>query len=113
LTVMADITALQSKITDHTILQKRAGEVESGESSAVKDQKLKKACADFESILLYYMFKGMRQTVPKSGFFKQSPGRDAYNMIFDQKVAEEMANRERGTGLKQPLFEQLQNRRVK
>jgi flagellar protein FlgJ len=110
---MADITALKSQVIDKTIMQKRVGGVESGESAAVEDQKLNKACADFESILLYYMFKGMRQTVPKSGFLKQSPGKDAYNMILDQKIAEEMANRERGTGLKQTLFEQLQNRRVK
>jgi flagellar protein FlgJ len=110
---MADITALKSQIIDKAIVQKRVREVENSESSAAKDQKLKKACADFESILLYYMFKGMRQTVPKSGFLKQSPGKDAYNMILDQKVAEEMANRESGSGLKQTLFEQLQNRRVK
>jgi flagellar protein FlgJ len=83
--------------------------VENGE--ALKENKLKKTCADFESIFLYYMFKGMRQTIPRSGFLKQSPGKDSYNMIFDQKVAEEMANKESGVGLKQILFEQLNSRR--
>jgi flagellar protein FlgJ len=53
----------------------------------------------------------MRQTIPRSGFLKQSPGEDSYNMIFDQKVAEEMANKESGVGLKQILFEQLNSRR--
>lgn len=107
---MADVTALKSRIINQMISQKRTNEADSGESAA-KEQKLRKACADFESIFLYYMFKGMRQTIPKSGFFKQSPGKDTYNMIFDQKVAEEMANKERGAGLKQTLFEQLHNRR--
>jgi flagellar protein FlgJ len=110
LTVMADISALNSHIINRTISQKITGGAESGEPSA-NEQKLKKACADFESILLYYMFKGMRQTIPKSGFLKQSPGKDTYNMIFDQKVAEEMVNKERGPGLKQTLFEQLHKRR--
>jgi len=106
---MADITALKSQIINQNIYQKKTDEVENGE--ALKEKKLKKTCADFESIFLYYMFKGMRQTIPRSGFLQQSPGKDSYNMIFDQKVAEEMANKKSGVGLKQILFEQLNSRR--
>ena len=72
-----------------------------------KEKKLRKTCADFESIFTYYMFKTMRQSIPDSGYFKKSPGKDAYNMLFDQKVAEEMSNKGKGAGLQQTLYNQL------
>jgi len=53
----------------------------------------------------------MRQAIPQSGFFKKSAGTDTYNMLFDQKVAEEMAKNKRGSSLQQILFEQLNNNR--
>jgi flagellar protein FlgJ len=107
---MADMTVAKSQIADRMIPQKKTDETE-GKESFEEEKKLKKTCADFEAIFTYYMFKSMRQTIPQSGFFKQSPGKDTYNMLFDQKVAEELAKNKRGTGLQQILFEQLNNRR--
>ncbi len=103
---MADITSVKSNIDSQKIAGKRTEAVEA-EVSLKKEKKLKKACTDFESIFYYYVFKGMRQTIPQSGFLKQSPGKDTYNIIFDQKVAEGLANRENGSGLQKTLFEQL------
>jgi Rod binding domain-containing protein len=47
--------------------QKSAGKLE-GQAPVDKEGKLKKTCADFESILVYYMFKAMRQSIPKTGY---------------------------------------------
>ncbi|MEN6317583.1 MAG: rod-binding protein [Syntrophaceae bacterium] len=104
---MADMTVSKLQNTDQLISQRSAGEKDGKVSS--EEEKLKKACADFEAIFTYYMFKSMRQAIPQSGFFKKSAGTDTYNMLFDQKVAEEMAKNKRGSSLQQILFEQLNN----
>ena len=70
-------------------------------------QKIKKACQDFESIFTYYLLKTMRQTVPKNSGFGSLSGKDTYNMIIDQKVAEDLSKRGNGLGLQKVLFEQL------
>jgi len=102
---MADLIVSKAQSVAQKLPQERVGEVEGKE--AEKEKKLRKVCADFESIFTYYMFKSMRQSIPQSGYFKQSPGKDAYNMLFDQKVAEEMANKGKGVGLQQTLYNQL------
>lgn len=71
-----------------------------------REEKLRKTCMDFESIFIEYMFKTMRRTIPQTGFNK-FPGKDIYTMMFDQKVAEDFARRNGGTGLQKALFEQL------
>lgn len=70
-------------------------------------QKIRKACKDFESIFTYYLFKTMRQTVPKNTLLGNMSGKDTYNMLMDQKVAEELSNKGGGLGLQKILFEQL------
>jgi peptidoglycan hydrolase FlgJ len=72
-------------------------------------QKIKKACKDFEAIFAYYILKTMRQTVPKSSSTSLSniSGKDTYNMLMDQKVAEELSKKGDGLGLQKMLFEQL------
>jgi len=80
----------------------RPGEQQSG----ISDKKLKEACADFESIFISYMLKTMRSTIPQSGLNK-SPGKDIYDTMIDQKVAEDLAKRGRGIGLQEMLLRQL------
>ncbi len=70
-------------------------------------QKIKKACQDFESIFTYYLLKNMRQTIPKSQNAVSSPGKDTYNMILDQKIAEDFSRRGNGLGLQKMLYEQI------
>jgi flagellar protein FlgJ len=70
-------------------------------------QKIKKACKDFESIFTYQLLKTMRQTVPKGTSAASLSGKDTYNMIMDQKVAEDLSKRGNGLGLQKMLFEQL------
>ena len=75
-----------------------------------QDKKLRQACTEFESIFLYNLFKEMRRTVPKSGLLPSSPGKDTYEMMFDQKVAEDLSRRGEGIGLQKILYEQLRRR---
>lgn len=72
--------------------------------------KLKKACSDFESIFIYNLIKSMRKTVPQSGFLGNGPGRDIYEMMFDQKVSENIAKRG-AIGIQTQLFNQLSRAR--
>ncbi len=74
---------------------------------ADREKKLKKACADFESIFVYQMLKTMRSAGPKSGLFGKITGKETYEMMMDQKVAEELANKGGGLGLQKMLFNQL------
>lgn len=79
-------------------------------NDARQDAKLRKACRDFEALLLFKLFKEMRQTVPRSGLLPSAPGRETFQMMFDQRVAEELSNRGEGIGLQKMLCEQLRRR---
>ncbi len=80
---------------------------EAEKNAADKEKDLKKACADFEAILVYSLFKSMRKTVPASGLLTNYPGKDTYTMIMDQKVAEDLAHRGDGLGIQKMLFNQI------
>ena len=77
---------------------------------AVRDKKLRKACRDFEAIFLSNLFKEMRKTIPRSGLLPSAPGKETFQMMFDQKVAEDLSERGEGMGLQKMLYEQLRRR---
>ncbi|MDA3835583.1 MAG: rod-binding protein [Spirochaetales bacterium] len=77
-----------------------------GQQPEISEKKLKKACADFESIFIGFMLKAMRSTVPQSKTNK-IPGKDIYDAMIDQKVAEDLAKRGGGIGLQKMLLRQL------
>jgi flagellar protein FlgJ len=85
---------------------KKPSESVSGDSEKLKEKKLHKACADFESILIYQMLKTMRKTVPASGLLDKMGGKESYEMLMDQKVSEELAKKS-GVGIQNVLFNQL------
>ncbi len=70
-------------------------------------QKLKKVCADFESIFTYQLLKTMRKTIPESKTGMNNYGKDTYTMIMDQKLAESISAKGNGLGLQKVLYEQL------
>ncbi|MBW1739630.1 MAG: rod-binding protein [Deltaproteobacteria bacterium] len=74
--------------------------------TAMKDARLKQACADFESIFIYYMFKSMRKSIPKSGLFNNTHGSEVYRSMTDQAMSDHIA-RGRGVGLGRLLYDQL------
>ena len=67
--------------------------------SVEETRKLKKVCQDFESIFTYNLLKNMRNTIPKSSDSSLLTGKDTYNMIIDQKVAEEISRERQRSGL--------------
>lgn len=78
-----------------------------------KEKQLRKACADFEAIFTYQLFQSMRHTIPDSGLLNKFPGKDTYDMMVDQKVAEELSQRSNGLGLKEMLYKQLSGKVLK
>ena len=70
-------------------------------------KKLKKACADFESIFTYQLLKTMRKTIPESSTSSNYYGKDTYTMIMDQKLAESISAKGNGLGLKKVLYDQF------
>ncbi len=89
---------------------KNAGMQAEAPASAARDKKLRQACRDFESIFFFNLFKEMRSSIPKSGLLPSAPGKDTYQMMFDQKVAEDLSRRGEGMGIQKLLYEQLRRR---
>jgi len=70
------------------------------------EDKLRKACGDFESIFLQQLLHAMRQTIPHGGFLKEGPEKDIFQSLFDQELSKTLAER-KGIGLGEMLFRQL------
>lgn len=70
------------------------------------DEKLRKACMDFEAIFLRMMYKQMRQSIPKSGLIPESFSSETFEDMFDEKVVDEIV-KGRGIGLGESLYRTL------
>jgi flagellar protein FlgJ len=81
--------------------------VTSSKYSEEELKKVKKACADFESIFTYQLLKNMRRTIPENKTGMNNYGKDTYTMIMDQKLAESISANGTGLGLQKVLYEQL------
>lgn len=79
---------------------------EASAQTAVKDAKLRQACADFESIFIYYILKSMRKSLPQNGLFDNTQEQKVYKSMADQAMSENIA-RGRGMGLGKLLYNQL------
>jgi len=78
----------------------------------VDREKLKKACADFEALLLARMLKLMRQSIPQNGLLGNGPGKEIYQSLMDQELAKKMSQRG-GVGLGEVLYRQVLQREEK
>jgi len=103
---MSDITILDQN-SGKNIVGQPIPQTAEQKAQEGKTRQLKKACADFESLLIYNMLKTMRNTIPKSGLLNSFPGKDTYNMLIDQQMAADMARAGNGLGLQKILYEQL------
>ena len=86
-----------------------------GKGSEVKkidEGKLKKACADFESIFISQMLKVMRQTIPKSGFLDGGSQQNTYLSLFDEELSKSFAKKG-GIGLGKMLYQNIMNQTKK
>ena len=69
-------------------------------------EQLKDACREFEAIFLNMMMKQMRNTIPEGGMTEKSYGRETFEEMQDEILAEEMSKGQ-GVGLAKQLYEQL------
>lgn len=75
----------------------------------IKNEKLQKACAEFESLFINHLLKSMRSSVTENGFPGNSEESKIVRSMFDQKLADRIAEN-KGIGLSRILFENLKNR---
>ena len=71
-------------------------------------QKLRKACNDFEAVFISKLWQQMQSTVPKGGMM-HSPQEEMYRSMFDRDFAEKMAS-DGGIGLSDMLYGQLKDK---
>lgn len=70
------------------------------------DIELKKACREFEGIILNMLFKQMKAAVPKSEFLENSMAVEIFDSMLDEKLMEE-ASKRGSLGLADTLYKQL------
>jgi peptidoglycan hydrolase FlgJ len=98
MTSQLDITAVPTQANEKVTSRKYSEE---------DHKKLRKACADFESILTYQLLKTMRKTIPESKTGMFNSGKDTYTTMMDQKLAESISANGSGLGLQKVLYEQF------
>jgi Rod binding domain-containing protein len=72
----------------------------------LKKLKLKKACEDFETIMTTYLLKSMHETVQRAETEEFGSGRDLYEGMMDEAVANQLSHTQ-GLGLAKMLYKQL------
>lgn len=77
------------------------------EKANLKEEKeLRGACQQFEGILLQFMLKEMRKTVPEEKLFHGGQGESMFKDLQDQEIAAEISKSNR-LGLSDVLYRQL------
>jgi len=108
------MTALNPMGADSTIFQLRASSADQTLSTARSglqrnndsDDPLENASKQFESLLLNFMIREMRATVPESTLFPPSMAEDIFKGMLDEQIAGEMAQNG-GIGISRMIFNQL------
>jgi len=70
------------------------------------DKELKKACQEFEAIMLDMLYKQMKATVIKSSLTEKDPGRDIFESMLDEELMQ-AASKTGSLGLAESLYKQL------
>lgn len=71
-----------------------------------EDAALKKACREFESVLVAQMLKNMRSSVQKSDLFGSSEKEEMFQGMLDDEIAKDIS-RTNSFGIAQTLYNQL------
>jgi len=80
-------------------------------NNAMKSQdqeKLKKACEDFEAIFVNMLLKSMKNTVDEGGLTKKSHAREMFEGMLNEEMASSIA-KGRGIGIAEILYDSLNN----
>jgi len=100
---------MTTEINMKTVPVDQKTEVKSAKYNDAEMKKLKKVCADFESMFTYQLLKTMRQSIPQSKMGMSNYGKETYTTIVDQKIAESISAQGNGLGVKKVLYDQLTN----
>jgi peptidoglycan hydrolase FlgJ len=57
-----------------------------------KDEALRKACKDFESVFTHELLKSMRRTVEKCDLFHGGQGEEIYESLLDMELSKSMSD---------------------
>jgi flagellar protein FlgJ len=71
-----------------------------------RDQSLKKACQDFESVFTYELLKSMRKTIDKCDLFHGGQGEEIYESLLDQELSKNVSGYG-SNSLSELLYQQL------
>jgi flagellar protein FlgJ len=75
-------------------------------SNDIRQERLEKACSEFESIFITYMLKSMRTAVTEEGLLGNTNESKIIRSMFDENLALGMA-KGKGMGLGKMLFASL------
>jgi len=73
-----------------------------------EDARLRKACKDFESMLVYQMLSKMRESVQKSDIFGSGEQEQTFQEMLDHEYADSLA-KSGGMGIGDILYNQVCN----
>ena len=80
------------------------------QQAGTEDQRrLRKACVEFESMLLYEIVKGMRRTISKCDLFHGGHAEETYEQLLDQELCRSLSG-QRGLGIADTLYQQLRSK---
>ena len=71
-----------------------------------RDARLREAAHQLEGVFVSHLFKAMREAVPEGGLFEGGPGQDVFTQLFDEELAQALAQRLEGS-LGDMLYRQL------
>ena len=69
-------------------------------------EKLKKTCADLESLFLYQLLKEMRATIPKSDLLGDRKTEEMYTSLLDMELSKEISSKKE-IGIATMLYHQF------
>lgn len=83
-----------------------------GVADRMKEDALKKACRDFEALLLEQMITTMRKSVPEGGLMDGGFGEEMLQPMQDEQMAKDLAAHG-GFGLADAMYRQITSHTVK
>jgi flagellar protein FlgJ len=103
---MINLTSMPNQI------QARQPDTWESNKSQVKDSRLRKACAEFEAIFVYYMLSSARKALPEDGLFNSTHESKIFKSMMDDQMAR-AATKGRGLGLGALLYNELREGETK
>lgn len=103
---MSDAIQTPAHISGGKPAQEVTASRKSGAVRGHEDERLKRACEDFESIFVDFMLQQMRQTVPQNDLLGGGKAEQLYTSMMDSELAKSIS-RQRGLGLADQMYRQL------